>query len=277
MTSYSKATWRLLITDPADGPMNMAVDEAILAGIAQGDSPPTLRFFAWDPPCLSLGFSQAQADADSARLQAHGWGLVRRPTGGKAILHADELTYSVIAAQSDPRVEGGIVESYRRLSEGLVRGLARMDLIVQNDRVTEKPVRSDEEAPGSDEAICFEVPSNYEITILGKKLIGSAQARRQGVVLQHGTLPLTGDIARICEALAFADEAARDRARERVRARAITLEGALGRAVSWEQAANAMKHGFREALTLELARGELSPAERERAKRLREEKYGRVE
>src|SRR6185503_4595767 len=103
-------------------------------------------------------------------------------------------------------VEGGIVESYRRLSEGLVRGLRLMDLIVQSDKVasrvdrsaSQRPVNS-EEAAGSDEAICFEVPSNYEITILGKKLIGSAQARRQGVVLQHGTLPLAGDIARICQ------------------------------------------------------------------------------
>jgi lipoate-protein ligase A len=288
MSQYPRATWRLLHTDPTDGPTNMAIDESILLGVAEGNSPPTLRFFSWTPPTLSLGYAQPLSDVDMDRLQARGWGLVRRPTGGRAILHTDELTYSVITPQTDPRVEGGIVESYRRLSEGLGRGLELMDLIARNDAVyataehtesTEK--NKDKNSVGSvlsvvkkaENPVCFEVPSNYEITIIGKKLVGSAQARKQGVVLQHGTLPLTGDLARICDALAFANDAERERAKERVRARAITLELALGVAVSWEQAANAMKHGFREALNLEFESGELSKAEMARARELREGKY----
>jgi lipoate-protein ligase A len=267
MTQFPATAWRLLHTSPTDGPTNMATDEAIMLAVAAGESPPTLRFFAWAPPCLSLGYAQPLTDVDHERLAARGWGLVRRPTGGKAILHTDELTYSAITPQTDPRVAGGIVESYRRLSAGLVRGLELMDLIVQNSRLP----KSSEVLP--ENPICFEVPSNYEITIIGKKLIGSAQARKQGAVLQHGTLPLTGDITRICDALAFANEAEREQAKERVRARAITLELALGLAVSWEQAANAMKHGFREALKIEFESGELSAAERERARELREGKY----
>ncbi len=258
--------------------MNMAIDESILLGVAEGTSPPTLRFFAWAPPCLSLGYAQALADVDHERLAVHGWNLVRRPTGGKAILHADELTYSVITPQTDPRVAGGIVESYRRLSQGLVRGLELMDLIVQNSRLPKScgtKWSTSEVLP--ENPICFEVPSNYEITIIGKKLIGSAQARKQGVVLQHGTLPLTGDITRICDVLAYADEAEREQAKERVRAHAITLELALGVTVSWETAASAMKHGFREALKIEFESGELSAVEMERARELREGKYRIVE
>ena len=109
------------------------VDEAILLAVAAGEAPPTLRFFAWQPPCLSLGFSQPQADVDLDRLQALGWGLVRRPTGGRAILHTDELTYSVIASLAEPRVAGAVVESYRHLSEGLLRGLkprSRLQLLL---------------------------------------------------------------------------------------------------------------------------------------------------
>lgn len=287
MTLYSPTTWRLLHTDPTDGPMNMAIDEAILLGVAEGASPPTLRFFAWAPPCLSLGYSQPLADADPERLATRGYGLVRRPTGGKAILHTDELTYSVITPQTDPRLAGGIVESYRRLSQGLVRGLELMDLIARNDAIyttetTESTEKKKEEnsvdsvrsvVKRTENPVCFETPSNYEITIIGKKLIGSAQARKQGVVLQHGSLPLRGDIARICEVLAFADEAAREQAKERVRARAITLELALGVTVSWESAASAIKHGFREALKLEFESGELSAMEMERARELRVKKY----
>lgn len=268
LQDYPTTQWRLLFTDPTDGPLNMAIDESILLGVAAGDSPPTLRFFAWQPPCLSLGYAQALSDVELDRLHAHGWDVVRRPTGGKAILHTDELTYSVITPQTDPRVEGGIIESYRRLSEGLVRGLIALGLMARNDKTY-----SSGEAGNKDNPVCFEVPSNYEITVIGKKLIGSAQARKQGVVLQHGTLPLTGDLTRICEALAFPDEAARETAKERVRARAITLEDALGKVVPWQTAANAMKHGFREALKLEFATAGLSDVELERARQLRETKY----
>ena len=247
----------------------MAIDEAVLLAVAAGESPPTLRFFSWTPPCLSLGYAQPLSDVDMSRLNAIGYGLVRRPTGGRAILHTDELTYSVIAPQTDPRVAGDIVESYRRLSEGLVRGLGLIDLLVQNDKVVEadrlRKSQANEVSKTSEvlreNPVCFEVPSNYEITVIGKKLIGSAQARKQGVVLQHGSLPLTGDIARICDVLTFASEVEREKAKERVRARAITLELALGVTVSWESAANAMKHGFREALNLEFESGELSEGE----------------
>jgi lipoyl(octanoyl) transferase len=270
MTSdYPLTQWRLLFTEPTDGPMNMAIDEAILHGVASGDSPPTLRFFDWQPPCLSLGYAQPLTDVDFDRLHERGWDIVRRPTGGKAILHTDELTYSVITPQTDPRVAGGIVESYRRLSEGLTRGLTHLGLISQSDKKAENSNRAD----NKENPVCFEVPSNYEITVIGKKLVGSAQARKQGIVLQHGTLPLTGDLRRICDALAFDNEEAREEAKERVIARAITLGDALGQTVTWQAAANAMKHGFREALNLQFSTGELSETEWQKARDLRETRY----
>jgi lipoate-protein ligase A len=91
-----------------------------------GASPPTLRFYAWSPPCLSLGRSQPLSDVDLAACQASGVQVVRRATGGRAILHTDELTYSVTLSQNDPRTDGGVLESYRRLSAGLVAGLDRL-------------------------------------------------------------------------------------------------------------------------------------------------------
>ncbi len=260
MTGYPKATWRLIRSGPADGATNMAVDEAILRAVAREEAPPTLRLYAWEPPCLSLGRGQPVDDVDRPAVRAAGYDLVRRPTGGHAILHIDELTYSVVAPHHDPRVAGSIVESYRRLSTGLVRALELLGVerIVADRRVKHR----DPEGP-----VCFEIPSDYEITAAGAKLVGSAQMRARGVVLQHGTVPLQGDIARICSLLARRPD------RDRVRARATTVERALGRAVSWEEAAEALVEGFAETLNLHLAPGDLTAGERAAAGELRAEKY----
>lgn len=261
--------WRLLVTPPCTGAYNMALDQAILEQVGAGNAPPTLRFFAWTPPCLSLGQAQPSADVDLARLQERGWGLVRRPTGGRAILHTDEITYSVTLPKSHPLVQGDVVASYHRLSAALLDGLARLGLQAQADRRLERSVGR----PGG--PVCFEVPSDYEITANGSKLIGSAQVRRFEGVLQHGALPLWGDITRICDALAFPDEAERERVRARVAVRATTLERALGRRVSWEEAADALRDAFAERFGVHFGPPEgPTPAEEARAAALVEEVYG---
>ncbi len=263
----TQARWRLLITPPVDGPLNMAIDQAIMEAVAAGRVPPTLRFFAWTPPCLSLGYTQPVADVDRARLAARGWDLVRRMTGGRAILHTDELTYSVALPAEDPVVAGGIVESYRRLSTALVAGLQTLGIAPEADK------RVDGHG-ASGGPVCFEIPSHYEITVEGCKLIGSAQVRKFGAVLQHGTLPLGGDIARICDALVFASDEQRARVRARVAERATTLERALGRIVSWDETAEVMAASFRQVFDLALEQVDaLIAEETARVARLREEQY----
>jgi lipoate-protein ligase A len=258
----------------------MAADEAILTSVAEGASRPTLRFYAWSPPCLSLGRNQPLADADIEACRAGGVDVVRRPTGGKAILHTDELTYSVALPQADPRATGDIVESYRRLSEGLLAGLRRlgapaMQAAGQKGRPagplppgaagrTLPGFQAPPPAPSLLTAVCFETPSEYEIVAGGRKLVGSAQWRARGGVLQHGTLPLRGDITRIVDCLAFS-EAEREAQRGALRARACTLEEALGRAVAFPDAALALAEGLAGALDLALVAGELTPGERSRA------------
>jgi lipoate-protein ligase A len=261
VSDYPRKTWRLVHTGLSDGPTNMAVDEAILRAVAEGNASPTLRFYAWEPGCLSLGRGQSVSDVDQQALAASGFDLVRRPTGGRAILHIDELTYSVVAPQQEPQVIGTIVESYRRLSNGLIRGLEHLGVpnIVADQRVENR---------GREGAVCFEVPADYEITVGGRKLAGSAQMRSRGVVLQHGTLPLHGDITRICSLLSAHPDP------NRVRARATTVAEILGRAVSWEEAVQALKAGFAEALNLRLEPGHLTAQEQHTAKKLRAEKYG---
>ncbi|MDH7485936.1 MAG: lipoate--protein ligase family protein [Anaerolineae bacterium] len=264
--SKSPAAWRLLIDDAADGATNMAVDEAIAEATVAGHALPTLRFYAWQPPCLSLGRNQPYAEVDAGRCAVRGYDIVRRPTGGRAILHTDELTYSVAGPADEPRLRGGVLEVYHRLSAGLLEGLRRLGIEAQ-----ETPAGNGTGADGS--AACFEVPSAHEITAGGRKLVGSAQCRQGGWVLQHGSLPLRGDVTRIVDGLAFADQAERETLRQALRRRASTVAEVLGWEVSFVAAAEALAAGFAAALDLILIPGPLSAWEQARAAELRRTKY----
>jgi lipoate-protein ligase A len=248
----------------------MAVDEAILDCVRLDEVPATLRLYAWEPACFSLGYAQSIKDVDQVALSANGWNLVRRPTGGRAILHTDELTYAVIGPPEDPRLAGSVLESYRCLSQALLEALTRLKITVE---AHEKPELASRNQAETANPVCFEVPSNYEITFLGKKLVGSAQARRRDGVLQHGSLPLWGDLTRILQVLVFKDDNEREEAARRLLSRAVTAEGALGVPVSWDQAAAAFVNGFENALNLRLQPGELTQKEVARAQVLVDEKY----
>lgn len=257
---YPRSTWRLLNTGYLDGATNMAIDEAISKAVADRRVPPTLRFFGWQPACLSLGQAQPGSEVDREACRFSGVDVVRRPTGGRAILHTDELTYSIVAPDTEPRVAGTIVESYRRLSEGLLNGLRLMGV----------PTQQADRADGHDRdqgPVCFQVPSNYEIVFDNKKLVGSAQMRKAGIVLQHGTLPLHGDIARITKYLSSHPKP------DRVRDRATTVESALGRVIDFETAAQSMAIGLSQVLNLDLVPGELTDQERHWTDELRQNKY----
>ena len=201
-----------------------------------------------------------------AACNTAGIDIVRRPTGGRAILHAEELTYSVALLQTDPRSGGGVVEGYRRLSEGLLAGLLHLGV----QAVQAVGTRGSNEGQT---AICFETPADYEITVAGRKLVGSAQWRARGGVLQHGSLPLCGNLTRIVSFLALSD-AEREVQRHRIPRRAITLEEALGRRVPFDMVAQALASGVGQALNLTLVPGEVSTPERSLASDLRDQVYG---
>lgn len=236
-----------------------------MQSVAAGDAPPTLRFYQWAPPCLSLGRRQPLTGVDLERCASDGADVVRRATGGLAILHTDELTYSIATTPDDPRAVGAILDAYRSLSEGLVAGL----------RLLGVPAEMSPVVPGGAQggsAACFEVPSAYEIVTGDRKLIGSAQVRPQGRVMQHGSLPLYGDIARIVDYLRFETPDERESLRAHLRERATTVDAALGRLVSFGEAAEALARGFEEALNLRLEVGRVTSGEMRAAEQLLEEK-----
>ena len=267
----SSSPWRLLIEDsPRSGAANMAIDEAIAEATAAGAVPPTLRFYRWNPPTVSLGRHQKLADVDETQIAAHGYDLVRRATGGRAILHVDELTYSVSGPIEEPRMAGGVMDAYLRFSNALLSGLSTLGLKAEK---AGGRTRAGRELS----AACFETPSAYEITAGGRKLMGSAQSRRKGYVLQHGSLPLWGDVTRLVDVLALSCTA-KDRLRQQLRRQAATLAEALdlpsdSERLVFPHVAAAMAGGFASALDQDLESGTLSASELSRSAELIRVRY----
>lgn len=268
-------TWRLLIDHSADGAANMARDEAILSAQAAGAAPPTVRLYRWRPACLSLGRFQRADAIDRAACARAGIAIVRRPSGGRALLHDAELTYAVIAPAAHPLFDDrSILATYRQISLALLAGLRRLGVAAELT-----PARKNDERRTMNEgksnhrsslvvhhsAACFDTPAAYELTVAGRKLAGSAQTRHGGSILQHGAIPLTAHAERLA---ALLRQPPAD-----LGARMIALDQAAGRAIGFDELAEALIAGFRESWGITLERGALSEREQGEEQRLIDQKY----
>lgn len=268
MHRLHQRTWRLLDTGYRSAAENMAIDEALQRAHGRGEVPPTLRFYGWDPPAVSIGYFQSMSgEVDLAACRERGYGYVRRPTGGRAIFHHVELTYSVVIRED--LLPGTVLETYQVLAAGLLSGLRALGAPAEM-AAGEKDPRL---AGGEASPACFDVPSAYELVVGGRKVIGSAQTRREGTILQHGAILLDLDADTLFAVLKVSP-AIRDRALAHLRQRATGLRAVLGRTVSYAEAAAAFTTGFATALDLDLRPGALLPAERAAAAQLVAEKYG---
>jgi lipoate-protein ligase A len=190
--------WRFVNTGAHDAASNMALDEALLVMHEAGATPPTLRVYGWCQPTLSLGYAQnAQQEVDLAACHAQGVAVIRRPTGGRAVLHDQEVTYSVVMPLALDNGAHTITEHYRRIGMALAAALQALGLPVQLARpqVRAAPTRA------SASPACFAAISRYELSVAGKKIVGSAQKRGQRALLQHGSIPLRMDRQRLFECL----------------------------------------------------------------------------
>ncbi len=175
--------WRLVLDPPMSGLENMEKDLDLMGLVAAGECPPTLRIYRWDPPAVSLGYFQDENEVvDLQACRRAGLDLVRRPTGGRAVIHDQELTYSIVVPEIHPFIDkGGVVDAYRSISRGIVTAFNLLNIVAT---VTPEEKSRAGIAPGS----CFDSSTAYEIQIKGKKVVGSAQLRRDGIVLQHGSI-----------------------------------------------------------------------------------------
>ncbi len=253
--------FRLLVTEPMNGAANMALDEALLVSRLRRRGPPTVRFFAWRPPTISLGYGQTidgSIDLDDAARM--GIGLVRRPTGGSAILHEGpdlELTYSVVGAAEDFRGADDLLATYRWIGAALAAGLNLLG--AQAEMVPVQPSN-----PAAMPAFCFARTGSYELEVGGRKLVGSAQRRQGTAFLQHGSVMLGAALGRLRRVFpAEADPLAG----------MTTLEAVLGWRPSFGETADALASGFRNAHGIDLTPGGLDLAETALAESLGRDKY----
>jgi lipoyl(octanoyl) transferase len=255
-------TWRLLVTERTDGATNMAVDEAVWLARRAGASPPTVRFFAWAPPTVSLGYGQLlDQHVDVAACRRLGVGIVRRLTGGSAIYHDGperELTYSVVAAADD--IGGGardLLYSYEWIGRALASGLRALGAPVEMVGAA----RGDEPTP----AFCFARTGSCEIELGGRKLVGSAQRRYGSTFLQHGSILLGVDPDRLAAIFPTTDDPL---------ATLTTLEAALGHRPKFDDVAAALSAAFERLHAIDLRPDGLSADETATVERLARDKYG---
>ena len=248
-----KEQWRLLLTGASDAFTNMAIDRAVLVANSEGKVPPTVRFYAWEPAAISIGYFQSLEDEiDIGNCRQLGVDYVRRITGGGAVFHDDELTYSIIIPESHPQIPKNILDSYGRICGAVLKGLGNLGIESEY-----KPIN--------------------DIITGGKKISGSAQTRKMKTVLQHGTVIMDVDVDKMFSILKVPNEKIKDKLISNVKDRVTSIKHILGAETSFDDVAVAMKKGFEEEFDVELIEGVLTQEEKELAKKFEKECFSAKE
>jgi lipoyl(octanoyl) transferase len=266
MQDTQTTAYRFINTGIQDAAINMALDEAILMHHLRGEVPPTLRVFRWSQPAISLGrFQSVEREIALDECQRQGVALVRRPTGGRAVYHRDEFTYSIVIGKRYG-VPSGVVAAYAYLAQGLMAALRELGIQAElsDERVNKHP-----------SAACFASSTQADLTSGGYKLVGSAQVWKDDALLQQGSLPLDDRAAEFFAMLRYPSEAARSEALALYREKTTPLH-TFAPDVTRDDVAQAFHRGFSAALQHEFVPGELSASEWELTHQLVQEKYSKL-
>ena len=259
--------WRVLPFRRGDAAENMAIDEAVFRERIRTKGPPTLRFYGWRKPAVSIGhFQDARREIDIAACRRLGIAIVRRPSGGKAVLHERELTYAVIAGDDLPLFPPDILETYRIISDCIVGGLAVCG------------IRAEMQSDGRGKAAeslgtsCFAVSSRYELLVDGRKICGAAQVRSCGAFLQHGALLMAFDPTRTCAVMLPHGD--RKKQIDRLRRSVTSVGEHAGPEVDEAMLCRALRDAFAARLGIGFREGTLTPREEALKVELMANKYG---
>jgi lipoate-protein ligase A len=271
--------WRVIFTGTHDAFFNMALDEALLLSSRKGDSPPVLRLYLWNPPAVSIGYFQsAERTVDFEKCKIRGIQVVRRITGGRAVLHQNEITYSVCASGDHfTQLGENTIQTYRRLSLALLEAL--LVLGINGEWVKPSRGKGSSSCHATFSTPCFVSHSRYEITVDGKKLIGSAQRRfshrsdkgKKDSFIQHGSI-LTGngkhDLADL-----LPDESPKKEVKLNLDEKATNVERILKRRVKPKEMVSALKSGFEKVFACQMEESDISEEELKVTLSLKEQKY----
>ena len=242
---------RLIDTGYMDAYTNMAVDEAIMTMVSKGKVPATLRFFGWKPAAISIGYFQClDKEVDLEKCKELGVDYVRRITGGGAVFHDKEITYSICIPEKD--VPKDIMQSYDLICGAIIKGLQSIGIDAKY-------------APLND------------IIVNGKKISGNAQTRKLGVCLQHGTILIDVDVDKMFSLLKVPDEKIRDKMIATVKERVTSINKETGQSVNYNDMAIALRTGFEEQFNVKFKQEQLTDEELELAEFIKKEKFGTLE
>ncbi|HCU8809901.1 TPA: lipoate--protein ligase family protein [Staphylococcus aureus] len=253
-------TWNFINTGSKDPYYNMAMDEALLNFVSRGEIDPVIRFYTWNPATLSIGyFQRLQKEIDIDKVKEKGFGLVRRQTGGRGVLHDKELTYSVIVPESHPNMPSTVTEAYRVISQGLLEGFKNLGFNTYFAVPKTPEKRQKLKQPRS--SVCFDAPSWYELVVEGRKIAGSAQTRQKGVILQHGSILQDIDIDELFDMFIYKNERLKLKMKEAFVEKAVAINDISDKHITISQMEEAFEKGFKKGLNIELKPLELTEAQ----------------
>ncbi len=245
--------WRFLDFQRYNAFENMAIDEAIFRETVKNKVPPTIRFYGWRPAAVSIGYFQdVEKEINVKKCCAAGVDIVRRISGGKAVYHCSEVTYSVIASIEEKSFPADIVGTYKVISDCITRGLADLGIVTALAEAG-RPLPGD-----AFTACCFSVPSRNELLVAGRKICGSAQMRTSGGFLQHGSLLMDFDPV---QTASFLLPARTDIQLKTLRDSVAAVNEEMNRVVDEEEICASLKRGFVAVLRKEIEAGALTPVE----------------
>jgi len=232
--------WRFLIDGKLSPSENMAVDESIFQCVQSGRSVPTIRFYNWEPSTVSCGYNQkADKEVDFIALKENGYGFVRRPTGGRVVLHDNEVTYAVISPIIG-RLSGNVTESYSEISKALAKGLELMGINVDFEKGNLSSTHQRQAVNP-----CFTSSSRYELSYQRKKIVGSAQVRKNNCFLQHGSILLDYDQSKLAYILSGLSDEQKERMANYLKRKTISINGILNVPISYRKAVRLLMEGFK--------------------------------
>lgn len=243
--------WLFINTHKNDPYYNMAMDEALLNLVSQGVLPPVIRFYGWNPKTLSIGyFQKLEKEIDLDKVSAGGYGLVRRATGGRGVLHDKELTYSVIVPESHDKMPDSVTAAYKVISTGLLEGFRNLGFQAEFSVPRTKEERTRLKDPRS--SVCFDASSWYELVVEEKKIAGSAQTRQKGVILQHGSILQSIDVDELFDLFIFSSERLKERMKRNFYSKAISIEDLTDEQITIPMMEKAFYEGFEKGLGIKL-------------------------